>query len=55
MQQTHWIARNNLIHKKEDNIICHYGKNINPLTLHVGDKVLIKEQHLNWLKLVRVI
>jgi len=41
MQQTHGIARNNLIHKKEENI-CHYDKNINPLTLHVGDKVLKK-------------
>lgn len=44
MLQAHEIARNNLIHKKEDKKRF-YDKNINPLTLHVGDKVLMKKQH----------
>lgn len=53
MQQAHEIARNNLINKKQDNK-RYYDQTINPLTLHVGDKVLVKEQHkkntlsLNW-------
>jgi len=54
MQQAHDIARNNLINKEQNNK-RYYDKTINPLTLHVGDKVLIKEQHkkntlgLSWL------
>jgi len=53
MQQAHEIARNNLINKKESNK-RNYDKTMNPVDIHVGDKVLIKEQHkkntlcLNW-------
>jgi len=53
MQQAHEIARNNLIEKKESNK-RNYDKTMNPINIHIGDKVLIKEQHkkntlcLNW-------
>ena len=44
MQETHKIARNNLINRKETNK-RYYDQSINPLELHVGDKVLIKEHN----------
>lgn len=53
MQETHKIARENLIKKKETNKTC-YDKTMNALEIHVGDKVLIKEHNkknalsLNW-------
>lgn len=53
MQETHKMARDNLIKKKETNK-TYYDKTINTIDLHVGDKVLIKEQNkkntlsLNW-------
>ena len=60
MQQAHEIARNNLISKKESNK-RNYDKTMNPVNVHVGDKVLIKERHkknplcLNWSGLYEVI
>ena len=53
MQETHKIARENLIKKKETNK-TYYDKTMNAIDLHVGDKVLIKEHNkknalsLNW-------
>ncbi|XP_060866547.1 uncharacterized protein LOC132942283 [Metopolophium dirhodum] len=54
MQETQKIARKNLIQKKEANKE-YYDRTMNAIDLHVGDKVLIKEQNkknalsLNWL------
>ena len=53
MQETHKTARENLIEKKNQNK-QYYDQTSNPLELHVGDKVLMKEQnkkntlYLNW-------
>uniref|UniRef100_A0A2S2P9B7 Retrovirus-related Pol polyprotein n=1 Tax=Schizaphis graminum TaxID=13262 RepID=A0A2S2P9B7_SCHGA len=53
MQETHKTARENLIEKKNQNK-QYYDQTSNPLELHVGDKVLMKEQSkkntldLNW-------
>lgn len=44
MQETHKIARENLIKKKDSNK-QYYDQNANILELHVGDKVLLKEQN----------
>lgn len=44
MQETHKIARENLIKKKNSNK-QYYDQNANTLELHVGDKVLLKEQN----------
>ncbi len=44
MQETHKIARENLIKKKNSNK-QYYDQNANILELHVGDKVLLKEQN----------
>ena len=53
MQETHQIARDSLIEKKNTNK-PYYDQTTNPLELHVGDKVLLKEHNkknalcLNW-------
>ncbi|KAF0682677.1 Retrovirus-related Pol polyprotein [Aphis craccivora] len=44
MQETHKIARENLIKEKNSNK-QYYDQNANILELHVGDKVLLKEQN----------
>jgi len=44
MQETHRTARDNLIEKKNTNK-KYYDQSTNPLELHVGDKVLLKEQN----------
>lgn len=44
MQETHKIARDNLIKKKENNKE-YYDKTENPITLHIGDKILLKDQN----------
>ncbi|KAL4100898.1 hypothetical protein QTP88_020923 [Uroleucon formosanum] len=44
MQETHKIARNNLVKKKENNKE-YYDKTHNPITLHIGDKILLKDQN----------
>jgi len=44
MQESYKIARDNLINKKEVNKNF-YDKTANPIELHVGDKVLIKNQN----------
>lgn len=44
MQETHKTAPENLIKKKFDNK-NYYDRSINPLELHVGDKVLVKEHN----------
>jgi len=54
MQETHKIARENLIKKKNDNK-KYYDQKINEQELHAGDKVLMKNQNKkntlgqNWL------
>lgn len=44
MQKSQKVARNNLIDKKNVNK-NNYGKTMNPITIHVGQKVLIKVQN----------
>jgi transposase InsO family protein len=44
MQETHKIARENIIRKKNDNK-KYYDQKVNEQELHVGDKVLIKNQN----------
>ncbi|KAL4084027.1 hypothetical protein QTP88_029343 [Uroleucon formosanum] len=44
MQEVYKIARDNLIKKKETNK-TYYDKTINSIDIHVGDKVLLKEQN----------
>ncbi|KAL4082884.1 hypothetical protein QTP88_029538 [Uroleucon formosanum] len=44
MQEAHKIAKDNLIKKKETNK-TYYDKTINSIDIHVGDKVLLKEQN----------
>ncbi|KAL4148862.1 hypothetical protein QTP88_003007 [Uroleucon formosanum] len=44
MQEAHKIARDNLIKKKKTNK-TYYDKTINSIDIHVGDKVLLKEEN----------
>ncbi|KAL4091486.1 hypothetical protein QTP88_026173 [Uroleucon formosanum] len=44
MQETHKFARDNLIKKKENNK-KYYDKTKNPITLHMEDKILLKDQN----------